>query len=61
MNQWQRIAIAAIAAVIMVSLWLGRYDLEQAGTGPGVFRLDRWTGTVWLFAASGARKIQPEP
>lgn len=60
MSSWERIAVLTIVGAFVLVLWLGRYELESAGSGPGVFRLDRWTGTVTLYAASGSREIQPE-
>lgn len=63
MNAWHRIAIASVLSVIVVTAWLGRYELVGAGEGVGVYRLDRWTGTVWVFTAGWAKevKLEPEP
>lgn len=61
MTTWQRIAIASVVAGVAVSSWLGRYELVGAGEGVGVYRLDRWTGTVWVFTAGWAKEVRPEP
>ena len=60
MSQWQRV-IAIIAVVgIAAWAWLGRYELVGAGEGFGVYRLDRWTGTVWIFTANWAKEVRPD-
>lgn len=61
MSTWQRIAVVAIVVAAAVALLLGRYQISGAGEGFGVYRLDRWTGAVWVYTVGWAKEIQPAP
>lgn len=39
--------LGMLGAVVILGAWMLRYDIETpAAGGRGVFKMDRWTGTV---------------
>lgn len=45
------------AAVLAWGAWMFRYELVQPGTGPHVYRLDRWTGSLAVAGTSFVRRL----
>jgi hypothetical protein len=56
---------AALAAVIALCAWMGRYTIEpvgrggDGGTAAAGYLLDRWTGKVTLLFAAQSIEVTP--
>lgn len=54
-----------VFAVLLTTVWLGRYDLVSASAGgeaqtSPVYRLDRWTGQVRYIHGNAALEVSLE-
>jgi hypothetical protein len=49
--------VSALLGAGLMLLCLGRYDL-RTGAEFGLWKLDRWTGRVWMTSSNGWQEIR---
>ena len=45
-----------VVIVYFTALWMGRYTVVPASRDGVAYKLDRWTGQVWLLNPRSAKK-----
>lgn len=61
MGDWRQTAIIVTAIVVAAFLIGGRYTVVMGKTGPYMFLVDRFTGSVqWCTAVSGCKYVSAQ-
>jgi hypothetical protein len=59
MTMGMKTLLGFFCVVLVVGVWMGRYDVKSAGPTTGAVILDRWVGTVWYCETGNCYKRYP--